>query len=622
LDIGYSVIGHWLFASDAPSARAFARQVEVDGICKLSMTLNTLLQRKNMMNRILLSLCLLITAAVPLHAVTACSTLLAGKGCTADGSVLMSHSCDGDVMGLVYVMPAQSYPSGTQLPMYWNVPRPKTYEQYRANLRKGYDRVGTLPVSTTYRSLILAGNLESMTTGGLNEHGVSIAIEFLPMRDGLACDKGRVGPNSNHWTTSLIANGLLRAKTAREAIQVIGSMVEEYGFLYYRAPSAGVALPIADGDEVWLMEIFGPGQDWTPSSGRPGGVWCAQRIPDGEVGCSANRSRIGAVDLEDRDHFLASSNIFSLAQELGLWQSGTPFIWHDVYGGLGGRGNSLREWRALSLVAPSLGLKVTGDPMLDRYPFSVKPDQPLNVQKLMDVMRDSYAGTQFDVTAQAALKVEDGTSPLACPWGPPELFQLLGVKPERTICTPTSGYVFVAQLRSDMPDAIGNLLWFAYGPANTSCLIPLYAGVTDLPDAWDHPANFTRIDRQQPQWNFRLVHNLAHRLRYQEAIQDIQHMIRPAEEKYVNLQPEIEKAAVRILQQHGPPAAASFVTAYASHCASNVGIAYSQLVDYLMLRYLVGDPEFAPPALPRIAAPALPDLELPLTEISQRARRW
>ena len=153
----------------------------------------------DLMKRILLYSIVLGMAGLPLpRATTACSTILSGKRATADGSVLMSHSCDGDVMGLVYVMPARSYPQGTRLPMYWNVPRPATYEEYQANLRKGYDLVGTLPVSETCRSLILAGNLESMTTGGLNEHGVSIAIEFLPMRKGLACNKGRVGPNSNH----------------------------------------------------------------------------------------------------------------------------------------------------------------------------------------------------------------------------------------------------------------------------------------------------------------------------------------------------------------------------------------------------------------------------------------
>ena len=108
----------------------------------------------------------------------------------------MSHSCDGDVMGLVYVMPARSYPQGTRLPMYLECAATRHLQEYQADLRKGYDLVGTLPVSETCRSLILAGNLESMTTGGLNEHGVSIAIEFLPMRKGLACNKGQVEPTA------------------------------------------------------------------------------------------------------------------------------------------------------------------------------------------------------------------------------------------------------------------------------------------------------------------------------------------------------------------------------------------------------------------------------------------
>ena len=149
----------------------------------------------------------------------ACSTIMAGKKATSDGSVLMSSSCDGDIMGLIYIMPAKKYSQSTELPMYWNLPRPKTYEEYQSNLRKGYELVGYLPVTETYRSIVLAGNVENMTTGGMNQHGLSIAIEFVPMRTGLACKRGVVGPNSNHWTTSLIANGLHRAKTARQAIE-------------------------------------------------------------------------------------------------------------------------------------------------------------------------------------------------------------------------------------------------------------------------------------------------------------------------------------------------------------------------------------------------------------------
>ncbi|MBC8871294.1 MAG: C69 family dipeptidase [Planctomycetes bacterium] len=539
--------------------------------------------------------------------VAACTTVMVGKRATEDGSVLMASSCDGDVMGLIYVMPAKTYPPDTKLPMYWNVPRPKNYEEYQANVRRGYDLVGYLPTTETYRSIILAGNVESMTTGGLNEHGLSIAIEFLPMRAGLACDRGVVGPNSNHWTTSLIANGLLRAKTAREAIRVIGSMIDEYGFLYYRAPSAGVALPIADDQETWLMEIFGPGENWTPDSGKPGGVWCAQRIPDGQVGCSANRSRIGKVDLDDEDHFMASANIFSLAQELKFWQPGQPFVWYEAYGGPGSKYNSLREWRALSLAAPSLGLKATGDPAVDRYPFSVKPDKPIEVRTLMDIMRDGYEGTPFDLTKNPAFQTKGHKSPLARPWGSAELFDLLDVRPERAICTPTSGYVFIAQLRDALPDPIGNCLWFAYGPANTSCFVPVYAGATELPDSWDQPADFTRIDRKQPQWNFRLVQNLTNNLRYQDAIKDVQHVLKPAEERFLGVQPELEKAASRIFEKHGAQRAEAFLNDYAQQSMMQAGHAYHELVDYLMFRYLIGDKELAQPPLPRIAAPVIPD---------------
>ncbi len=535
-----------------------------------------------------------------------CSTLMVGKNATADGSVLMSSSCDGDIMGLIYVMLPMEFPGGTT-PMYWNIPRPTNNKEYMSNLRKGYDFVGHLHIKKTYRSIILGGNIENMTTGGMNEFGLSIAIEFIPMRSGLACKQGVVGPNSNHWTTSLIANALMRTKTAREAIQLIGSMVEQYGFQYYRAPKAGVALPIADEDEIWLMEIFGPGENWTPDSGKPGGVWCAQRIPDGEVGCSANRSRIGKVDLDDRGHFLASSNIYSLAEELGFWEKDQPFVWYEVYGEQGSRYNYLREWRALSLASPSLNLEVTGDPTVDRYPFSVKPDKPITVTALKKIMRDGYEGTEYDVTEHPAFNPEGKKSPLARPWGPPELFDLLGIEQERTLATPTSGYVFIAQLRDGLPDPIGNCMWFAYGPAYTSCFVPIYSGVTDLPDSWDRPPDYTKINREQAQWNFRFIHNLANNLAYQDAMKDIRDVFQPAEENFLEIQSTFEKKAVEVFNQKGNPNAQVFATNYARHCLKQVGYAYDELVDYLMFQYLLGHPEVAPPELPSIAPPVIPD---------------
>jgi dipeptidase len=383
-------------------------------------------------------------------------------------------------------------------------------------------------------------------------------------------------------------------------------MIEKYGFLYYRAPHAGVALPIADDKEAWLMEIFGPGENWIPDSGKPGGVWCAQRIPDGEVGCSANRSRIGKVQLKNDDMFMASPNIHSLAEELGFWKRGERFVWYDIYGGPGSTYNSLREWRALSLVAPSLGLGATGDAAKDRYPFSVKPDKPLTVQRLIHIMRDGYEGTEFDVTEHPAFNREGRKSPLARPWGPTELFDLLGIEPKRALCTPTSGYVFAAQLRDWLPDAVGNCLWFAYGPAYSSCFVPIYAGVTDLPGTWDKGPDYTRINRDQVQWNFRMVFSLANNLRYQDAIRDIRDVYKPAEKAFFNVQGRVEGTAVKVLRKKGTGGLERFLNAYAENCLKQIGYAYNELVDYLMFQYLVDHSEVAPPKLPAVSAPVIP----------------
>ena len=518
---------------------------------------------------------------------SACTTVMAGKKATADGSVLMSSSCDGDQMGQIHLVPAKEYAPGERVAMSLD----------------GRDTVGTLPpLERTYRCLILgAGAL-----GGMNEHGVSIGIEYIPMRAGLASTNGLVGPYSGHWTTSLIANGLMRARTAREAVRLIGSLVEQHGFLYTWGPRAGVALPIADKNEIWLIEIFGPEENWTAQSGTPGGVWCAQRIPDDAVGVSANRSRIGRVDLDNADEFMASPNLFTLAERLGFWQPGQPFVWSDVYGGPGERGNVLREWRALSLVAPSQSLTTSGDPAIDRYPFSVKPDRPVTVQSLIALMRDSYEETEFDLTQRPAFQAGGKTSPLARASGPRELFDLLDLQPERTINTPASNHVFVAQARHGLPDAIGSQIWFAYGPAHTSCFVPIYPSVRELPAGWVRPPDLTRIDRRQVQWNYRLVSNLANQLRYQDAIRDIRQVIEPAEAAFLDARPEFEAAALRVFQRDGAAGLEAFVTEYVTGCLDRVETAYGELVDTLMFKYLYDRADIAPPALPKVARPVVP----------------
>ncbi len=541
-------------------------------------------------------------------AVQACTTILVGKGATADGSVLMATSCDGNIMGRVYVLPAAEYPQGTRIRMFYDFPAPSTWPQHVDQVKKGYTPVGYLPIERTHRCILAAGHLADSITGGINEHCVSMGIEYMGMKPELANRRGKVSTCSNHWTSSLIANGLMQAKTAREAIRLMGSMAEKYGFTYYWDADAGCAVPVVDRKEAWIMEIFGPGKNWTPESGKPGAVWCAQRVADGEATCNANRSRIAEVDIDNPRDFMASANIYSLAEELRLWKRGDPFIWYEVYGTGGERGNSLREWAALNAMAPSLRLQATGDPKRDRYPFSVKPDGKTSVWALTSLMRDCYQGTKFDVTRHPAFHRGGRQSPLARPLGSRELFDLVGIQPERCIGTETSGYVYVSQTRDRLPAPVSGCMWFTLGPAVTSCFAPIYSGTTKIPESWRQPPDFTRIARAQLQWKCQLVEDLTG-LKYQEAIADVRRVFGPAEGRLLALQPEFEDAAVRVFREHGTARAEQFVTAYTDSCLEKIDDAYGELVDFLMFKYLYGYSNAAPPKLPQVgtlAVPAMP----------------
>ncbi len=539
--------------------------------------------------------------------VHACTTILAGKEATQDGSVLMATSCDGNMMGRIYVLPAREYPKGTEVEMFYDFPAPSTWQEHLDQMKRGHTFVGRLPVERTYRCLLAAGHFADSVTGGMNEHGVSMGIEYMGMKPELVNRKGLVSTCSSHWSTSLIANGLLRATTAREAIRLMGSMAEKHGFTYYWAPGAGCAIPIVDEKEAWIMEIFGPGKEWVPGSGEPGAVWCAQRVPDGEVTCNANRSRIGEVDPDDHDRFMMSPNVYSLAEKLELWKPGKPFVWHDVYGSVGTRGNSLREWAALHSIAPSLGLEVTGDPSKDRYPFSVKPDRKVTVRALTSIMRDNYQGTQFDVTEHPAFNPAGEKSALARPFGSRDLFDLVGIEPERGIGSETSGYVYVSQVREWLPDPVAGCMWFTLGPSFTSCFAPVYSGTTRIADSWSHSPNFTRIDRTQVQWKFQLAEDLTG-LKYQEAIKDIRGVVEPAEERFLTLQPDFEDAAVRVFREFGAARTERFVTEYSNSCLEDIDDAYGELVDYLTFKYLYSYSHAAPPKLPSVGTPSVPDL--------------
>jgi len=294
---------------------------------------------------------------------------------------------------------------------------------------------------------------------------------------------------------------------------------------------------------------------------------------------------------------MMSPNIHSLAEELGLWKPGTPFIWYAVYGTAGGRGNALREWAALNRLAPSLRLQATGDPTKDRYPFAVKPDRKVSVRTLVSVMRDGYENTKFDVTRQPGFNPGGKKSPLARPFGSRDLFDLVGVKPERCIGSETTGYIYVSQVRDWLPNPVSGCMWFTLGPSFTSCFAPIYCGVTRITDSWRRKPNFTTVDRTQVQWKFQLVEDLVG-LKYQEAIKDVRRVFGPAEKQFLAVQPEFEAAATRVYTERGAAQAEEFVTKYTNACLETVNDTYGALVDYLMFKYLYSFSHAAPPTLP------------------------
>jgi len=525
-----------------------------------------------------------------------CTDILAGRAATRDGSTIGTYSCDGPPYGAIQAIPGERFPAGTLTPITANK-EPATLKEYLAGIGN-FKVIGSIPQeSETYAYINQDCGFDHEPCGGVNRYGVTTGESTIGGRRELMNPKGMLWVYSNSKNSSLLALALQRAKTARDAIRVMGALAEKYGYA-----QTGEHVTVTDGREVWAFEIFGPGADWVPGSGKPGAVWCAERIPDGSVGVCANRSRIGEIDLKNADFFMASPNIYSLAEEKGWWtpKDGRPFLWYEAYAKTASaqRGSVIREWRVLSLIAPSLKLDLAAG----RFPFSVKPDKPLSVEDVIALHRDTLQGTPYDLTENPAFfpggDKSQGKSPLACPFGPASLHKLLKVSPERPVGTDTSCFVQIAQVRADLPDPIKACMWFTLGPAWSGCFVPVYSGCSELPRSWagNNPA---RVVRGEAMWALKLSHELSY-INYQNASKDIRSVRDPAEAAFFARQESFEKAALDVLRSKGESAARQYVTDYVSSIMNAVGDGYWNLVDYLLFTYYFRSSSKAPQELPAI----------------------
>jgi Dipeptidase len=357
---------------------------------------------------------------------------------------------------------------------------------------------------------------------------------------------------------------LERCTTAREAVKLMGATAEKYGYC-----DGGECLTVADTKEVWFFECYGA----TPTAKTA--VWAAERIPDGEVGVSANRARIGAIDLSKPDYFMASSNVMSLAKEQGWWDGKSTFSFRDAYcPDSGNYYSSRREWRALSLLAPSLNL----DPWARQYPFSVKPDKKVSVEDITNIFRDHYEGTPFDLTKGLA----------AGAFGTPDRYATqYTVKGtwERALSIYRCAYSYVAQARSWLPDEVGGVVWFGWDVPHSTCYMPLYGAAKTLPAGFDVGWG-GKLDRNSAYWAFNFASNWAD-LRYNAMIQDIQAKYKSIESAERAVQPAVEKAAVELCAKDKGLAVA-FLTKYQVDNGNGVVRQWWDFADSLVGKYSDG----------------------------------
>jgi len=501
----------------------------------------------------------------PLGKSHACTSIMVGKDASADGSVMTSHTCDSHRTGSdIHVVPHKRHAPGTMLQL------TKRKEDNSGPMeRYAREPTGKIPqAAETFGYLAPA-------YAAMNQHQVAIGESTFEGRKELHSDKGLVDCET---LTRLM---LERGKTAREAIGVAGELLEKHGW-----NDVGEALTVADKQEVWVLEIVGPGKD------KVGAVWAAQRVPDDHVSVVANAARIRQIDLGKPDFFMASKNVFQVAEDNGWWdpKSGRPFEFAYAYNPTGRTSFSCtrREWRVLDLLAPSLKL----DPNSNNFPFSVRPEKKVTPLMIMEIFRDTFEGTDFDMVKNLTVTGEDGKtckSPLANPFMPYDMNALFkinggwGWRGERALARWYCMYVTVTQSRAGLPDPVGGIVWLGYDNPAMTTYVPLYAGITNLPRDYQTDGRTTGFSKKSAWWAFNRVATLAAQ-RWGEMRKDVAGVRDVLQKDLLTESRRADKKAAAMYRKN-PKAARAYLTRYVKAACQKVVRAYWELGDRLWSKY-------------------------------------
>lgn len=504
---------------------------------------------KNSLTAKALAAVALFAAAVTADS-SACTNLIAGKGATTDGSVMMSYSADShNLFGFLHHSPAARHPKGAMRKITdWDTGKP----------------LGEIPqVAETYN-----------VVGNMNEHQLAIGESTWGGREELADTTGQSVMDYG----SLIYVALERAKNAREAIDVMTDLVEKYGYA-----SEGESFTIADKNEVWVMEMIGKGAE-------KGAVWIAVRIPDNAISGHANEPRIRKVDLKDKENVRYSKDLIKFARKRGYFTGkdqdfsfADAFAEHDPSTR---RGCDARVWsyfRRFNDGADQYFAWVNADSN-EPMPLYIIPDRKVSPEGMQDAMRDQFQGTPYDMTQDV------GAGPYHVPyrWRPME-YEVDGKKylMERAIATQQTGWSFVSQSRDWLPDPVGGVFWFGTDDTNTSVYMPLYCGMTEVP-AELAQGDVNTFDINSNFWVNNIVANEAYH-RYDMMIPDIRKVQNKLEKGFFEQVKANDPKLKAMVEAGDMDAYRNAVNALGAQDAKEATDRYRDLAIYLFVKFMDGN---------------------------------
>jgi dipeptidase len=519
---------------------------------------------------------IIITGLLNLQLTNACTNFLITKGASTDGSVMITYSADSHVLyGELYYWPARNWPKGTMVDIYeWDTGK----------------FMGQIPqIAHTYS-----------VVGNMNQHQVSIGETTFGGRAELADSTGIIDYGT------LIYFTLQRAKNAREAIYSFSQLVSDYGYA-----SSGESFSIADANEAWILELVGKGQS------KRGAVWVARRIPDGYISGHANHPRITTFPLADGKKSITTKeldkiynpevetvyayDVIDIARSYG-WFKGEAkdFSFSDTYAPLdfsGARFCEARVWSGFNKVNSQMGQYTDyamGENLKNRMPLWIKPDKKLSLNDVRNIMRDFYQGTPMDMTKD----IGAGPYKSTVRWRPME-WKVDSTRYifERAISTQQTGFSFIAQSRSWLPDPVGGINWFGVDDTYYTVYSPMYCGITSVPETFAvGNGDMMTFSDNAAFWVFNQVTNFAY-TRTSLLIGDLQKKQKELEDGYLHETETVDKTAADLFKT-SPEKAVEYLTEYSVRAGNNTVMQWKELYKFLFVKYVDGNVKTKQPVPP------------------------